>query len=389
MLTTSPRPVVAFDPLDQAWRFEDRPLYQRLREAGGIAWSPEHGGFWAIVDQELGRQVTADHTSFVSGRGVRIPPSPTFPVFALEYDRPRHVVHRKMLTDAVGPRAVPPLEPMVREHARRLLASAAGRAIDLGEDYGFRLPIDVVFDVIGAPEELKDDVEEIAGALFIYRTPLADGRDAGARMAEIVGEMVAARTAEPRGDWLSMVVAQGHDAENPLDEREVHGAILALLLGGHHSTVRVTSSLMAYLVSHDELQEKLRAHPERIPAAVEEAVRLFIPLGWFARTATEDVRVGEVTVAAGERVMVLYAGTNLDPARYDSPEVFDTGRPRPGAHLGFGWGIHRCVGMPLAQLELRVAVEELLAASPWVRLREPTTWTSSSEPRHIPCTLGG
>lgn len=129
MLTTSPRPVVAFDPLDQAWRFEDRPLYQRLREAGGIAWSPEHGGFWAIVDQELGRQVTADHTSFVSGRGVRIPPSPTFPVFALEYDRPRHVVHRKMLTDAVGPRAVPPLEPMVREHARRLLAARpAGRS---------------------------------------------------------------------------------------------------------------------------------------------------------------------------------------------------------------------------------------------------------------------
>jgi cytochrome P450 len=212
---------------------------------------------------------------------------------------------------------------------------------------------------------------------------LSDGRDAGARMAEIVGEMVAARTAEPRGDWLSMVVARGHDAENPLDEREVHGAILALL-GGHHSTVRVTSSFMAHLVSHDELQEELRAHPERIPAAVEEAVRLFIPLGWFARTATVDVQLGEVTVASGERVMILYAGTNLDPAWYDPPEVFDTGRSRPVAHLGFGRGIHRCVGMPLAQLELRVAVEELLAASPWVRLREPSTWTSSSEPRHIP-----
>jgi hypothetical protein len=69
MPTTPPRPVVGFDPLDQAWRFEDRPLYQRIREAGGIAWSPEHGGFWAVVDQELGRQVIADHTRRCAGWG--------------------------------------------------------------------------------------------------------------------------------------------------------------------------------------------------------------------------------------------------------------------------------------------------------------------------------
>lgn len=147
-----------------------RPIYDRIRAAGGIAWSTLHGGFWATPDLALVKQVTSAKR-FVSADGVRIPPSGLPPVFALEYDDPAHAIHRKVLAEAVGGRVVPSLEPMIRRRARDLLAKAKDHVLDLGEDYAFRLPLDVMFEVIGAPDEIKREVEEIAGALFIYRTP--------------------------------------------------------------------------------------------------------------------------------------------------------------------------------------------------------------------------
>lgn len=386
-MTTHSVPTVAFDPVDQAMRFADFPVYDEIRAQGGIAWSPSHGGFWAVADFALARLVTTDHDRFRSGSGVRIPPNGTPPTFALEYDRPAHTVHRGILTDAVGPRTAPHLDAMVRGHARRLLATCTGDTVDLGGQYAFRLSLDVMFDLIGAPAHLKEEVELLAEALFLYRRPLPDGRDAAARLQEILEEMVADRTAHPREDWLSSVVSRLDDAEHALSEREVHGAIVALLVGGHHSTARTTACLLARIASEPDLQALLRAEPGRIPEAVEETVRLQTPLRWFARTAADDVALGGVTVRAGERVLLLYAGANRDPQQFPEPDAFRLDRPKGRAHLGFGWGIHRCVGMPLAQLEVRVAVEELLAAAAVVEPAGDITWTSSTEPRHIPCVL--
>jgi cytochrome P450 len=383
-MTTHFLPAVAFDPVDQAMRFDDFPVYDEIRARGGIAWSPAHGGFWAVADFSLARRVTTDHERFRSGSGVRIPPNGTPPTFALEYDRPTHVVHRGILTDAVGPRVAPGLDAMVRGHARRLLGCRSGETFDLGEQYAFRLSLDVMFDLIGAPAHLKNEVELLAEALFLYRRPLPDGRDAAARLQEILEAMVAERTASPRQDWLGSVVARLGDAERPLSEREVHGAIVALLVGGHHSTARATACLLAQIVSDPGTQGLLRAEPQRIPDAVEEIVRLQTPLRWFARTAAQDVALGGVTVRAGQRVLLLYAGANRDPQQFPDAAQFRLDRPKGRAHLGFGWGIHRCVGMPLAQLEVRVAVEELLAATTALEPASDITWTSSTEPRHIP-----
>lgn len=242
-MTSDTQPTVAFDPLDQSLRFADFPHYDRIREVGGIAWSEAHGGFWAVADHDLVRTIAADDRRFTSSEGVRIPPNGTPPTFALEFDRPRHTVHRRILTDAVGPRTAP------------------------------------------------------------------------------------------------------------------------------------------------ALQERLRAEPDLVAVAVEETVRLHTPLRWFARTAQEDVPVGGTTVRAGERVMLLYAGANRDPASFAEPDAFRLDRPKANGHLAFGWGVHRCVGMPLAQLEIRVAVEELLARSDRVTPDGEITWTSSTEPRRIPVRL--
>ena len=381
---------VNFDPLDQDLRFSDFARYRQIREAGGIAWSDAHGGFWTVVDHDMVRAIAADPARFTSGDGVRIPPNGTPPTFALEYDRPRHTVHRRILTDAVGPRTVSGLEEQVRNHARRLLDEArerGGDRIDLGADYAFRLSLDVVFDLIGAPHELKGEVEQLAEALFLYRTPMPDGSDPAIRLQQILQEMVTSRTAEPRDDWLSRVVSYRSDPDLCLSEAEIQGAILALLVGGHHSTARATACLLANLVSEPGLQDRLRIETHLITAAVEETIRLHTPLRWFARTARDDVDLGQVIVRAGDRVMLLYAGANRDPTHFDQPDAFRLDRPKTKDHLAFGWGIHRCVGMPLAQLELRVAVEELLDRTGRVILDGDIEWTSSTEPRHIPVRL--
>ncbi len=388
MTTSTDVPTVDFDPLDQSLRFGDYPVYDQIRAAGGVCWSPARGGFWAVADFDLVKRIASDHTQWLSGEGVRIPPNGTPPTFALEYDRPTHVTHRQILTEAVGPRTTPSYEPLVRDFARRLLPAGDGPArFDLGEPYAFQLSLDVVFALIGAPEDLKEEVEVLAESLFLFRRPMPDGSDPAVRLQEILEELVADREANPRDDWLSTVVGYGHRAEEPLSEREIHGAIVALLVGGHHSTARATGCLLAQIAADPDLQRLLRDEPARIADAVEEAVRMWTPLRWFARTAAGDTPLGEVTVRRGERVLLLYAGANRDPARYERPDAFRLDRPRSRDHLAFGWGIHRCVGMPLAQLEIRVAVEEVFARSTWIDPDGDITWTSSTEPRHIPVRL--
>ncbi len=388
MTTTTDVPSVDFDPLDQDLRFADYPVYDRIRDAGGVCWSPARGGFWAVADFALVKQIASDHQQWLSGDGVRIPPNGTPPTFALEYDRPTHTAHRQILTEAVGPRITPSYEGLVRDHARRLLpAGREAASFDLGEPYAFRLSLDVVFALIGAPDDLKHEVEVLAESLFLFRRPMPDGSDPAVRLQEILDALVADREARPRDDWLSTVVGYGHRAEAPLSQQEIHGAIVALLVGGHHSTARATGCLLAHVAAQPQLQQHLREEPGRIADAVEEAVRMWTPLRWFARTAAADARLGGVTVRRGERVLLLYAGANRDPARYEAPDVFRLDRPRSRDHLAFGWGIHRCVGMPLAQLEVRVAVEEVFARSTWVELDGDITWTSSTEPRHIPVLL--
>jgi cytochrome P450 len=244
-----------------------------------------------------------------------------------------------------------------------------------------------MFDLIGAHHDLKPEVEQLAEALFLYRTPMPDGSDPAVRLREILDEMVASRMAHPCDDWLSQVVAYREDPDVSLSETEVHGAIVALLVGGHHSTARATACLIARIVDDQHLQERLRAEPTLLPAAVEEIVRVHTPLRWFARTALEDVEIGSTTVRAGQRVMLLYAGANRDPAQFDRPDEFRLDRPKANDHLAFGWGIHRCVGMPLAQLEIRVAVEELFARSARILPEAEIVWTSSTEPRHIQARL--
>ncbi|MDX1874119.1 isochorismatase family protein [Mycolicibacterium sp. 120266] len=377
-MTATGIPVVEFDSTDQDLVLHDLELFERVRAAGGIAWSEKQGGLWVVSDYALCRQIAADHETFSSADGVRFPRALTSHILALEYDRPTHTRHRAILTELVGPRVTPPLERMVREHAGALLDRlSAAEIADLGADYAYPLPLDVIFSLIGAPESIKSEMETLSESLFLYRRPMPDGSDPAKRLQEILDGLIADSQSKPDDSWISRVIARANDHAGDLDEAEVRGALTAVLTGGHHSTARGLACLMAQIVEDPELQQLLRDEPARIPAIVEESLRLNTPLRWFARTAARDTIVGNMQVRKGERLYLLYAAANLDPAKFADPSRMHHEGRKASEHLAFGWGIHRCVGMPLAQLELRVAVEELLAATSWISLEAEVEWHST------------
>jgi len=386
-MATKSCPVTHFDTTDQALRFGDVQLYDEIRAAGGIAWTEDNGGLWVVADFKMCKDIASDHERFISGEGVRFPARGGPKVFALEFDRPRHTVHRRILAEAVSARTVRELEPMVRSHARRLLEPARSEGgIDLSERFAFPLPLDVIFSLVGATDDLKEEVETLTEALLLYRKPLTDDEgDPVTRLMNVFERLIQLKLDEPGDDWLSTIVQHLRDPNGELDESEIQGAIFALLFGGHHSTARGIACLIARIVTEPNLQCALRADPTLLGPAIEESLRVSTPLRWFARTAVEDVEIGGQQIGAGEHVYLLYGGANLDPKRYDEPTSFRLDRPRSFDHLAFGWGIHRCAGMPLAQLEMRVAIEEMFALSPWTQLDGEISWTSLVEPRKIPC----
>jgi cytochrome P450 len=380
-------PLVKFDSTDQSLPFHDLEIFTQVREAGGIAWTEEQGGLWVVGTHELCKLVAQDHTRFISGKGIRHPRGGHPQIFALEYDGDKHTVHRRILNDLTGPRATKAHEPLVRAHARRLAAAVTdGGSGDLGADFAYKLPLDVIFALVGAPDDIKPEAVRLAESLVAYARPMPDGSDPAARLNEIFDDLIANYTPPP-GSWLATLKQLMNGGEHELDELEVRGALTALLLGGHHSTVRALSCLVSHIVRDPQLQRDLRDEPSRIPAIAEESMRLDTPLRWFMRTATEDVVVGGQQIHAGERVYLLYGSANRDPAQFESPEEFHSEGTKNTAHLAFGWGRHRCAGMPLAQLELRVGVEELFAATEWITLSGDIEWLSLVDPYHMPCTF--
>jgi cytochrome P450 len=381
--------VVPFDSASQEMRFGDVDVFEAVQDAGGIAWTEAAGGMWVVGRFDLIWKIAADDR-FRSGEGVRFPRSGAPKVAALEYDQPEHTAHRKLMTGAVGVRPVRALEPTVRAYARRLLASwRDGETVDLGRGYAFPFPLDVIFAIVGAPDHLKERVTECAESIFLYRTPMRDGSDAAVVIRDILDGLIADKMASPGDDWLSGLLAHRSADGAELSDAEIRGAILAFLAGGHHSTSRGIACLLAEIISDPGLQRRLRQDPGVIPAIAEESLRLHTPLRWFARTAAEDVQIEGHTIRAGDRVYLMYAAGNLDPVAFGDPRTLSPQGRKNNEHLAFGAGRHRCVGMPLAQLELRVAVEELLAATQDVQFAGEIEWTSLVEPRHIPARLVG
>ncbi|MCA1671474.1 MAG: cytochrome P450 [Actinobacteria bacterium] len=296
----------------------------------------------------------------------------------LNHDPPDHTRLRRLVTAAFTRRRVEELAPRIQQLTDQLLdALADAEQVDLIAGFAYPLPITVICELLGIPEQRRTEFRVwsctiVAGAM----TDPEEFVVASTAMASYLRELITAKRTDPADDLLSALVAVRDGADN-LSENELTSMGFLLLLAGHETTVNLIGNGVHALLTHPEQLALLRTQPDRLPAAVEELLRFDGPVQVASlRQTSEPVEIGGVTIPADHIVLVGLLAANRDPARISDPDVLDVSR-EDNQHLAFGYGIHHCLGAPLARLEGTIALGTLLARFPRLRLAVPPeqlTW---------------
>lgn len=294
-------------------------------------------------------------------------------------DPPDHTRHRKLVGRTFSERNVAALEPSVQEWVDARLDDA-GSSVEWMEVVASPLPVTIIARVLGLPEADVPDLGRWSDAGVELLGGVADGD----RMDELIataGQFLDYCSRQVRAAGTSGVaadLARAVDAQE-LSAEEATALLLQLVIAGAESTASLTGSAARLLADDEALQDRLRSRPEGVPALVDEALRLESPFRGHFRAVTRDAELAGVDLPRGARLMLMWGAANRDPAGHAQPDRLDLDRPRPRAHLGFGWGLHFCIGAPLARLQARVAIEALLA-----RTRGFVVDADASPPRHVP-----
>ena len=365
-----------WDPFDPDAAADPSAEYARLRDQSPVPYTDRFGGFWTLTRFEDVRSAALDHAHFRSCDRVlaHIPEAAHFVPVVL--NPPEHTQYRRALLPYFASERMKALEPKIRTQTVELLEPlvAAGQA-DFARDFAAVLPIQVLCDLLNLPDEAWIRMRDVGNRLRdaqVHNWSNAEGGNSAssadseleiARQFEMVlGEEVARlvelrkqKPLDPKEDLISGLLA---DDDIPDDVILSIGG--TLIVAGFDTTRSAIGAAICYLAGHHDDQEALRRAPEKIVTAVEELLRWKPPMDNFTRRAAGGATVDGRSIPDGDLVALSWAAANLDPNHFENPNEVDIGRT-PNHHLTFGYGIHRCVGAPLARLELRVTLEELLA----------------------------
>ena len=295
----------------------------------------------------------------------------------LSIDPPDHTRLRTLVAKAFTVRRVEALRPRVREIASQLVTDmkAAGPPVDLVDAFALPLPVAVICELLGVPVEDRPRFRVWSdNALSTSKLTAEKFLASREEMRDYMRGLIAGHRAEPADDLMTALI-EARDQADRLSELELVDLCVGILVAGHETTASQIPNFMVTLMDHPAALDRLRTDPSLIPGAVEELLR-FVPLGagsGFPRYATEDVQVGEVLVRAGEPVVVAVGAANRDALRFDDADELRIDR-QPTAHLGFGHGVHHCLGAALARMELQEALRALLLELPGLRLAGDIQW---------------
>jgi hypothetical protein len=353
-----------FDP---AVRRDPYPTYATLREQPVQQVEPM--GIWAI-SRHADVQYVLKHPELFSSSAFQTmmkpawcPDTPLGDSLVVR-DGPEHAKQRALLSRAFTPKRIALLEPRIRELAREVADAMRGQEqVDFIKAFAVPFPARVIAEVIGVDPALHEHFSVWAEHLAMLSPieppePLAsDIRKTVADMRRYLGEVVAARKAEPRDDMVSALLEAEIDGER-LSDADIMAFLFILLPAGFETTRHLLANSMLTFLRSDELAQ-LQRDRSAIPGFVEEVLRYDAPVHAVQRITTQAVEIGGTTIPAGSMVNVLLGATGRDGAHTSAPEQFDHGRDNPGL-LAFGFGVHFCLGAALARLEARVAIETLL-----------------------------
>ncbi|MCD0483894.1 cytochrome P450 [Streptacidiphilus sp. ASG 303] len=363
-----------------AWLREHAPVHRTTLPSGVDAWLVTRyaDARQALADARLSKD-PAHHSEQAhrSGRvGIPGERSADLMTHLLNIDPPDHTRLRRLVSKAFTPRRVAEFEPRVQQLTDRLIDSFAARgSADLIHEFAFPLPIHAICDLLGVPAEDQDDFRDWAGMMIRHGGgPRGGVARAVKRMRTYLAELIhrkrAALTAEPQpGEDLISGLIRASDHGEHLTENEAAAMAFILLFAGFETTVNLigngTYALLRNPGQRALLQASLRAGDTALLAgAVEELLRYDGPVELATwRFATTPLTIGGTAIPAGDPVLVVLAAADRDPARFDGPDTLDLAR-RDNPHLGFGHGIHYCLGAPLARLEAQAALATLLTRLP-------------------------
>lgn len=372
MRERSVRGAFTYDPL----RFyeDPYPLYRHLRDQAPL-FRNEERELWVLSRYGDIQAVARDWERFVSRRGVDIDVDDYTlgPGDFLDMDPPRHDELRRILHRDFTPRRISSLEPFVRASVIQLLDILVEEGGgDLAQQFAQRLPLTVICELWGIP---LDDHKLIENwfVRMVERIPekVAVQDDVWLAAEEMRGYIDAAiveRRRSPRDDLLStMALALNAGRMRP---EEVDGMTRILLVAGIHTTSTFISNSLLLLEPLPGERQEMAHSPELIPVAIEELLRYETPVQWLARTAASDVEMHDTVIAAGDRLILLWASANRDERRIADPDVLNLRRSAVH-HMALGEGIHHCIGAPLARMESRIAFEEFFRRVPEYEVAGP------------------
>ncbi|MDT0319604.1 cytochrome P450 family protein [Streptomyces millisiae] len=360
-----------------AWLREHAPVHRAVLPSGVEAWLVTRyaDARRALADPRLsknpGRHSAAEHAT---GRvGIPGERSANVMTHLLNIDPPDHTRLRRLVSAAFTPRRVAEFEPRVRELTGRLVDGFAGRgSADLIGEFAFPLPIYAICDLLGVPAADQEDFRRWAGMMLHTSGKRGGVGRAVKRMRGYLGELIHRKRGDLGDDLISGLIRASDHGEQ-LSEEEAAAMAFILLFAGFETTVNLIGNGMLALLRHPEQLARARAwvaagDEAALTRAVEELLRYDGPVELATwRFANEPLTLGGQRVARGEPVLVVLAAADRDPARFADPDRLDLGRRR-NPHLGYGHGIHYCLGAPLARLEARAALGELLRRLPDVRI---------------------
>jgi cytochrome P450 len=353
-----------WDPRDPTVLIDQRQAYDQMRERCPVAYSDSLG--WSLFRYDDVLQATGDPHNFSNATARHAVPN--------GWDPPEQTLYRRALDPYFSPERIREFEPRARQVAMALVESLlASDEADFIAEFAEPYLLDLLSEFLGWPVEdwalLRDWTRANAHATF---TEEPDERAAVSNdfSAYVMRQLEArrSRAANPSEDITSGLLALQVDGKQ-LSDDDIIG-LLRNYVAGAGTTVDALGIAVLHLVEDQALQQQLRVEPSLVPAFIEETLRCDGPLVANGRTATADVEIGEHTVLAGDHVSLMWIAANRDERVFTQPDAVCLERDSP-THLAFGAGIHVCMGAPLVRLEMRVALEELLARSEHLSLAVP------------------
>ncbi|HUO13024.1 MAG TPA: cytochrome P450 [Caulobacteraceae bacterium] len=384
------------------------PYFERLRREDPVHFTPD-GDFaahWSITKYNDIMTVDTNHDVFSSEGGITLPPSQkreeemaaegggfgeeslffkqdAGPQMFIAMDPPKHDVQRKAVSPAVSPHNLAIMEPLIRERCAAILdALPIGEPFDWVDKVSMELTamtLATLFDMPQADRRKLTRWSDIVmaqpghGVVDTWEQKRAEMFEYG---SYFLGLWAQRKNGPPGGDLISMMAHA--EATRDMDQFEYLGNVILLTIGGNDTTRNTISGSIYALNKHPDQYRKLRADPSLIPSMVSETIRWQTPLAHMKRVAKQDFELGGKTIRAGDVVAMWYVSGNRDDEVIENANDYVIDRPRARQHLSFGFGIHRCVGNRLAELQLRVIWEEILKRFPDIQVLEEPRRTYST-----------